>query len=208
MAGTMSEADVLQDLQASLGDAGRSAFQAAAEGDFRRFLAVALVAMQNKRPRTLLGQVSLVADEPRVALTLPDFAQYKTHVWGSRAPRPWDNSYPGALPRIRAVNEGGAWALMFDPPPTARHLAVYGSTFRFWYFGTHSLGIDDGSESTLAPADRPLLLLRAQAEAMREMSVRNVNKPVSLRDGLSGTPRNSNPAALFQVLLQEFEAAR
>lgn len=202
----MSQADVLADLQASLGDAGR-AFNAAADADWLRFLAVALVAMQAKRPRTLLGVVTISAGEPRFAIALADFAQYKTHVWGSRAPRPWDPSYPGALPRISAVNEGGSWALAFDPPPTATHVAVYGSAFKFWYFGTHSLGATEG-DATLAPADRPLLLLRAQAEAMRELSMRNVNKPVTVRDGFSGTPRNSTPAALFQVLLQEFEAAR
>lgn len=208
MAGSMSEADVLADLQLSLGDAGKSVFVAAAEGDFRRFLKVALVAMQAKRPRTLLGQVTIAADEARFPIVLADFAQYKTHVWGSRAPRPWDPSYPGALPRVGAAHDSAGWAIVFDPPPTAAHIATYGSAFKFWYFGTHSLGLDSEAESTLAPADRPLLLLRAQAEAMREMSMRNVNKPVSLRDGFSGTPRNSTPAALFQVLLQEFEAAR
>jgi len=31
---------------------------------------------------------------------------------------------------------------------------------------------------------------------------------VQLRDGLSGTPRNSTPAALYQTLLAEFLEAR
>lgn len=206
MPGTMSQPDVLDDLKRSLQDAG-NVFQAAGDGDWRRFLDVALVAMQSKRPRTLLGMLTITAGEARFPITLPDFVQYKTHVWGSRAPQPWDPNYPGALPRISAVQEGGTWALAFDPPPTARHLAVYGSTFKFWYFGTHSLGLD-AVDTTLAPVDRPLLLLRAQAEALRELSMRNVNKPVALRDGVSGTPRNSTPAALYQALLQEWQAAR
>lgn len=208
MSGALTQTDVVADLKASLGDAG-SAFKAADDADWLRFVGVALLAMQTKRPRTLLGQVNLTADDPRVPLTgVPNFAQYKTNVWGARPPRPWDDSYPGALPRIAAVQEGSAWALMFDPPPTAQHLTAYGSAFKFWYFGTHVLHASDPAQSTLAAADRPLLVLRAQAEAMRELSMRNVNKPVSLRDGFSGTPRNSTPAALFQVLLQEFEAAR
>ncbi len=206
MPGTMSQPDVLEDLKRSLQDSG-NVFQAAGDGDWLRFLDVALVAMQSKRPRTLLGMLTITVDEARFPITLPDFVQYKTHVWGSRAPHPWEPYYPGALPRISAVQEGGAWALAFDPPPTARHIAVYGSTFKFWYFGTHALGLD-AADTTLAPADRPLLLLRAQAEAMRELSMRNVNKPVGLRDGISGTPRNSTPAALYQVLLQEWQAAR
>jgi hypothetical protein len=205
--GSLSQADVVEDLKRSLHDAA-SAFSAAADADFRRHIAVALVAMQAKRPRTLLGSVSITAGEPRFALQVADFVQYKTHVWGSRPPRPWLPSYPGALPRVCAVQEGDGWALMFDPPPSAQHVATYGADFRFWYFGTHRLGLTDPAESTLAAADRPLLLLRAQAEAMRELSMRNINKGVQLRDGLSGTPRNSTPAALFQVLLAEFEAAK
>jgi hypothetical protein len=206
--GTLAETDLIADLQRSLNDAA-GAFNTAGEADWRRFLSVALVAMQTKRPRTLLGAVTLVAEEVRYPLALPEFAQYKTHVWGARAIRPWLPAYPGALPRVAAVQEGGGtWALMFDPAPTAAHINAYGATFRFWYYGTHSLGLDDAAQSTLAPADRPLLLLRAQAEAMRELSMRNSNKPVTVRDGFSGTPRNSTPAALFQVLLQEFEAAK
>jgi hypothetical protein len=204
--GGMGETDVVEDLKRSLHDAA-SAFNAAADADFKRHLAVALVAMQCKRPRTLLGAVPISAGEARFAFSLPNFAQYKTHVWGTRPPRPWLPDYPGALPRICAVQEGNGWALMFDPPPTAQHIATYGSTFKFWYFGTHALGLD-AADTTLAAADRPLLLLRAQAEAMRELSMRNMNKPVQLRDGLSGTPRNSTPAAMYQTLLNEFEAAK
>lgn len=204
----MGESELVADLKASLGDAGK-VFTAPADADYVRFLAVALEAMQAKRPRTLLGQVTITADEPRVPIAPADFVAYKTHVWGGRAPRPWDPNYPGALPRVTAVNEGNAWALMFDPPPTSRHVAVYGSTFRYWYFGAHRLGVgNDDAGTTIAPADRALLVLRAQAEAMRELAMRNVNKPVTLRDGFSGTPRNSTPSALFQALLKEWEDAR
>ncbi len=207
MPGTLSEPDVLEDLKRSLNDAG-GAFNKAGDADWRRFIATALVAMQSKRPRTLLGTVTLTAEEVRYPLAQPEFAAYKTHVWGARALKPWLPAYPGALPRVAAVQEGsGAWALMFDPAPTAGHISAYGAAFKFWYYGKHALALDDAA-STLAPGDRPLLLLRAQAEAMRELSMRNVNKPVQLRDGFSGTPRNSTPAALFQVLLTEFEAAR
>jgi hypothetical protein len=206
MPGSMSQRDLVADLKRSLHDAAEL-FNAAGDGDFERMLATAAVAMQDKRPRTQLGQVTIAADEPRVPLALADFHRYKTHVWGSRAPAPWDPSYPGALPRISAVNEGATWALVFDPPPTARHIATYGSTCRFWYFATHSIGAE-AADTTLAPADRPLLLLRAQAEAMRELTMRHVHKPVSLRDGYSGAPRNSTPAALYEALMAEWKAAQ
>lgn len=206
MPGGMSLRELVNDYKRTLQDAG-DLFNAAGDADFERHLAVAATALQDKRPRTLLGQVSIAAEQERVPLALADFHRYKTHVWGSRAPAPWDPAYPGALPRICAVNEGSAWALVFDPPPTVRHIATYGSTFKFWYFGTHRLGVE-AADTTLSLADRPLLLLRAQVEGVRELTLRNVHKPVSLRDGYSGSPRNSTPAALYEALLAEYEAAR
>ena len=206
MSGTMSQADLIEDLKRSLPDAA-TGFNAAADADWKRFLSIALTGMQGKRPRTLLGQVTLQADEPLYTVPGADFAQYKTHVWGSRPPKPWSPDYPGALPRVSAAQNGTAWQLVFDPAPSWAHINAHGSTFKFWYFGLHSVGAD-AEASTLAAADRPLLLLRAQAEAMRELSMRNINKPTSLRDGYSGTPRNSTPAALYQQLLAEWEAAR
>jgi hypothetical protein len=86
-------------------------------------------------------------------------------------------------------------------------LVLRGSVFTFYYFGQHSLGVA-AEDTTIAAADRGLLLLRAQAEAMLELSLRNVAKPVQLRDGLSGTPRNSTPRALFDALLTAFAEAR
>jgi hypothetical protein len=206
MAGTMSQADLVADLKRSLHDAA-GAFDAPADADWLRLLGVALTAMGNKRPRTLLGLLTLVADTAVYPITAPQFGAYKTHQWGACPPKPWAPQYPGALPRVGAVQDAGLWQLVFEPAPTAAHLAAHGSTFRYWYFGLHAVGAAP-EDSTLAAADRPLLLLRAQAEAMRELSMRNVNKAVSLRDGYSGSPRNSTPAALYQALLAEWSAAQ
>lgn len=179
MSGSMSQADLVSDLKRSLHDAAGVFNDAAVpDGDFLRFLQVAFTGMQAKRPRTLLGSVTLVAEQDLYPLALADFAQYKTHQWGGKNIRPWLPCHPGALPRIGAVNTGAGWSLVFDPAPTRAHIDAYGSAFRFWYYGTHSA---DGAGSTLAAPDRPLLILRAQAEAMRELSMRNINKPVQLR---------------------------
>jgi hypothetical protein len=202
MSGSMAQADLVEDLKRSLHDAA-SVFDAAADADWLRFLSIAATAMERKRPRTLLGQVDLVAEQDLYALTLTDFASYKTHIWAGRPPKSWAVGYPGALPRVSVHNHH---TLAFDPAPTAMHLAAYGNNFRFWYFGLHVIG-STAEATTLALADRALLLLRAQAEAMRELSMRNINKPVALRDGYSGTPRNSTPAALYAHLLAEWEAA-
>ncbi len=70
----------------------------------------------------------------------------------------------------------------------------------------HVLGAN-AADTTIANTDRGLLLLRAQAEAMLEISLHNANKPVQVRDGYSGTARNSTPAALYESLLREWRSA-
>lgn len=209
MAGTMSKADLAADLKTSLHDSA-SLFDAAGDADFVRFLEQALPDMSWKRPRTRLGQVTLTAGEASYALTsYTDFSSYKTHLWdkGSSYPQPWEPGYPGAIPRISSVVDGSAASLVFDPAPSAAHIATRGSAFKFWYFARHVLDTD-AANTTVAAADRGLLLLRAQAEAMRELAIAQANKPVSMRDGLSGTPRNSTPAALHEVLMRLFMEAR
>lgn len=213
MAGTMSLADLVLDLKATLHDTAE-VFEGA-DGDgvdvndsFRRFLLQALPDMQLKRPLTRLGGVDLVAGLPRYSLTnCPDFAAYKTHLWGGPMPQPWEHGYPGAMPRVEAVRDETAWWLVFDPVPTWKHIGSFGAQFRFWYFGMHVLGAEPAT-TTIASEDRGLLLLRAQVEAMRELAMRNASKVVSMRDGVSGTPRNSTPAALQDALMRIFRETR
>lgn len=204
MAATMNRDDLVGDLKRSLHDAA-GAFDAAADADFDRHLAAACLDMGTKRPRTLLGLVTLVAEQDSYPLNLADFDRYKTHQWATRLVKPWLPCNPGAVPRVRVEGQAGAWQLVFEPAPSAAHLAAYGSAFRFWYFGLHKIG-PTAAETTIAAADRQLLLLRAQAEALRELSMRNINKPVQVRDGFSGAPRNSTPAALYAAFLAEWKA--
>lgn len=205
MAGSMSLPDLVSDLKRSLHDAG-GVLDAPADADWLRCLAAAALAMGSKRPRTQLGSVVLVAEQDVYPLALADFAQFKTYQWAGRLVKPWLPCNPGPLPRVKVEGAAGAWQLVFDPAPTAAHLAAYGSLFRFWYFALHSLGATP-ELTTVAAGDRGLLLLRAQAEALRELSMRNINKPVQVRDGFSGAPRNSTPAALYAAMLDEFKAA-
>jgi hypothetical protein len=208
MAGTMSLEDLVADLKRSLHDSA-AVFDAALDADFERFLRQALPDMGWKRARTLVGQITLTSGQANYSLAaLPDFYSYKTHLWEpSTRMQPWEPGYPGAVPRVSGFKDGsGSW-LAFEPAPSAAHLVLRGSVFTFYYFGQHSLGVA-AEDTTIAAADRGLLLLRAQAEAMLELSLRNVAKPVQLRDGLSGTPRNSTPRALFDALLTAFAEAR
>lgn len=207
MAGMGRDA-LVAELKATLHDTA-SVFKAADDADFVRFLDAALPDMMTKRPVTKLGNVTLVADVDSFEVLEPDFAAWKTDLWRNpaRLPNPWEPTYPGALPRITAVRDGAVWRVVFDPAPTAMMLACLGVVCKFWYFAAHAIG-DLDEETTIATDDRGLLLLRAQAEAMRELAMRNVAKPVQLRDGLSGTPRNSTPSALYEALMRQFAEAR
>ncbi len=208
MPGTMSEADLVADLKASLFDAA-NVFTGAADADFKRFLQQALPDMQTKRPVTRLGALTLVADQARYAVAEADFAALKTDIWRepARLPKPWEPNYPGALPRVCAARDGAAWYVQFEPAPTAAHIGVLGDAFKFYYFATHAIGAA-AADTTIAPQDRGLLLLRAQADAMLALGMRNAGKPVQVRDGLSGAPRNSTPAALHELLMRLFRETR
>ncbi len=208
MAGTMAEADLVADLKASLFDAA-NVFTSADDGDFKRFLQQALPDMQFKRPVTRLGTLTLVADVARYLIAPGDFAALKTDIWREPAklPKPWEPTWPGALPRICAARDGAAWYMQFEPAPTALHIAALGSDFKYYYFAQHAIGAA-AVDTTVNPQDRGLLLVRAQAEAMLAMAMRNSGKQVQMRDGMSGTPRNSTPAALAAQLLQIFRDAR
>lgn len=203
----MTRDDLVAELKATLHDTA-AVFTAPLDADFERFLAAALPDLQMKRPRTRLGWLTLAEGVDRYAVAEPDFAALKVHTWGdSVRVKPWEPCYPGSVPRVEAQWDGAAWWLVLDPAPTGVQLAAWGNRLQFWYFGRHVLG-DVADETTVNPGDRGLLLLRAQAEAMRELMLRNVSKPVQMRDGFSGTPRNSTPAALHQQLIDEFWRAR
>jgi len=207
MAGSMSMTDLAADLMVTLHDTA-TIFQGEGDEHFRRFLSQALPDMQLKRPLTRLGEVALLSNVPRYSLAhCPEFAGYKTHLWGTCMPRPWEPNYPGALPRVEATRDESAWWLVLDPAPTWKHIGAFGHSLRFWYYGLHVLGAE-AATTTISPDDRGLLLLRAQAEAMRELAIRNAGKPVQMRDGLSGTPRNSTPAAMHETLMRLFREAR
>lgn len=212
MPNTMSQADLVASLRASLHDAASVFVGEGAEVDtqFERFLQQALPDMQAKRPATRLGTVVIAANFPRFAVGAgnPGFAAFKTYLWGDGCTiKPWDPAYPGALPRVTASFEAQQWWLMFSPAPTARQISAHGTDFDFWYYAAHAIGIL-AADTTINLQDRGLLILRAQVEAMRELSIRNAAKPVAMRDGLSGQPRNSTAAALYTELLKHFEDTR
>lgn len=204
MPGTMSRTDLAADLKASLQDAA-DVFTAANGTDFDRHLDMAALDLARVRPRTLVGSITLVADQVGYA-TPADFHSFKSSLWGLSRPQPWEKTWPGRLPDVFAAEESGAIKLQFAPAPTAAQIAVLGSTFKYYYFAKHTIDAS-AANTTVKAADRGLLLLRAQAEAMKEIAARNSKKPVQMRDGMSGTPRNGTPIYLFEALMEQFEKA-
>ncbi|HYC64947.1 MAG TPA: hypothetical protein VEC14_09465, partial [Reyranellaceae bacterium] len=135
-----------------------------------------------------------------------DLMRVKYATWGDdakrRLPR-WDPDYPMDLPRLSLAEEAGVRKLALMPAPTAQQISVCGAEYPYRYYARHILSDIEG-ETTLPEDRRDLLLLRAAAEALRELAVRNIHKPVQMRDGLHSAPRNGTPAALYELLMQEY----
>jgi len=198
----MSQADLVADLKASLQDAA-DVFTAANDADFIRHLDSAALGLARHRPRTLLGSLVLMADQSAYAAP-DDFHAYKASLWGDVRLRPWEKAWPGRLPDLRVAEMAGSLQLHLIPAPTAAQIAVLGADYRFYYYARHLVGVA-AADTTVRAADRGLLLLRAQAEAMKELAMRNIKKPVQLRDGISSSPRNGTPSYLYEALLDQFE---
>lgn len=203
MSGSMSRADLVADLKASI-NASASVFTAPGDGDFSRLLDVAALDLGRVHPNTLKGTVTVTAEVAEYAAP-SGIVAYCYSAWtAGKMPPPWAQNYPGAEPRVSLVGPPSARVLWFEPAPTALQVALFGSTFQFGYLGGYVIGAA-ATDTTVLPADRGLLLLRAQAEAMRELAMRNIAKPVAMRDGLSGQARNAQPSHLYSELMDEFE---
>jgi len=205
MAGSMSQDDLVADLKSSLNDAA-AVFTSPIDADFIRHLDHAALDFGRVRPRVRSGSVTLVADQDSYAAPADAIDEHSLQ-WGRNKKRdlkPWDNNFPGALPRLDIIGDPGARELLFNPAPSLHQINILGSTCPFRYFAAHK--IDANGNTTIQPEDRALLLLRAQAEAAKEMATRNMHKPVSMRDGISGGRMTGTPNALFKQLMDMFEA--
>jgi len=206
MSGSMSQADLITDLKSSLNDAA-NVFAAANDADFIRHLDHAAQDFRRVRPRVLSSSVTLVADQDSYDAPADALDEHSMQ-WGKNKKRdlkPWDAQWPGALPRISIAGDPSARQLFFSPAPSQHQINVLGSVCAFRYFAAHKIDAI-AANTTIKPENRALLLLRAQAEAAKEMSSRNMHKPVSMRDGISGGRMTGTPTALFKQLMDMFEA--
>jgi hypothetical protein len=198
----MSRADLVMDLKASLRDAADT-FVAPLDDDFLRHLDKAAADMHRVRPRTLVGEVALEAGLGEYNAPA-DMVRFKSAIWGMRGadfPNPWDKSWPGPLPRCRSIDDG---MISLCPAPTAHQIATLGSAYRFYYVARDAIG-EAAENTTIHPVDRDLLLLRAQAEAMLELSLRDSVRPVQIGGGFGQQAKTGTPAALYTQLMAEWQ---
>lgn len=199
----MSRESLLESLRGSLLDAAAT-FSASKEADLNRHLDTAAWALGPYRPLVVRASLTLVAAQAEY--TAPaDLDRLLAHEWDVGCTRqPWERGFPGRLPRPAVSGPAGSRIIALVPAPSAAQISLLGITWPYRYRALHTIGAA-ASATTIHAADRPLLLLRAQAEAMKEIALRNSHKPVQLRDGMSGAPRNGTPAALHQQLMDAFE---
>lgn len=174
-----------------------------------RILTTAAEAMAQKRP--LIGQDTLTVAAGTELYTAPaGVLQVLGDSWSDRDIEdcPWN--YPFTLPSITHQHDPddvGAFVWRITPIPTAEHLYVLGPMLTVRFNQPHSVS-DTLGETTLRPADRELLLLRAVAECAKYLAVRQTSKAMDVRPGMgANVPRNSTPLAVFDTLMKHWSAA-
>lgn len=198
---------LVETLRASLSDAA-SVLACAGDQPYERFLAHAAQDFHRVRPRRQVGVLDLQAGQSDYPVPA-DLVAPLAGLWGvdeAQTRRPWDEHWPGQLPRLTLLRLAEDRVLWLSPAPTAAQITVLGSDYRYIYRAAHRIA-PSGEQTTIHPGDRGLLLLRAQAEALKDLAMRNMAKPVQLRDGLAGMPRNGHPAALYEQLMKRFEGS-
>lgn len=212
----LTVSDLLPDYRASLNDAAAvfgggsettnpADISAAIDANLTRHLRIAARALSadGKRPLLKSTVLTVVADQATYSPAPEDMIVPRTALWSSNGRPQWEQP-PPPVPAVYALDSG---SVDLSPAPTAEQIRFYGAQFRYTYLAGHAI-TDDASTSTLTDADRNLLILRAQVEAMREMAFRNIHKPVSMRNAGGGSmPSNMSPSALFEVLMNEYKAA-
>lgn len=174
--------------------------RAFADADLERHAETALAALSHIKPKLCVTWVQLAAGRnlyPCPANCRAVQAAY----WGrshKAHSQPWQDDAVGRLPEWSVTyNEAGERFLRAHPAPSVRQLDILGSIAEIEYRADWRWDEVRGMEN--------LLLLRAQAEAMRELAAKNATTAYNIREGISATPKNGTPAYLYEQLLQEFE---
>lgn len=195
--------ELLADYRASLSDSA-PLFTSPDSGDLKRHLWRAAQALAGKRHNLAHGSIALVVGISYYPVP-PDLVSVAGIEWPSAEQfAPWrgpDHAF-GPPPRLSLARLGNVRQLHLRPWPTHAMVAAVNGTLTYSYVQAYTLGTEE--QTTVPEADRWLLILRAQVEAMRELAMRSWMKPVQLR-GMQSS--NMQPSALYELLLKEFECA-
>jgi len=205
---SMLKADILVALKNTLGESSKLL-----DEKFDEILSTSISDYSRYKTLTGIGHLTLVAEQS-VYDAPNDLQVFKSHNWG-RAHRkrsdPWNSPQVISIPDVKVVpstSQVSAYQLALNPVPTASALSVVGHSMQYFYSKKHLVSNvaagTDGS-TTIPETDQALLILRMQAEAMLQLSLKRVGK-TSTRDPLTKmTNRSGLPAELYRQLLKEFE---
>ncbi len=197
----MNYADLLAAHRSQLGKVAER-FTAFGDADFKRHLQNAARRMTLKFPRWMTATFALVAGVAEYPAPA-DLQGVPISEWGRGCARsPWDDDFPGIPPLLTLMHDAAGPILRLSQAPTAAQLAAWGSTLHYRYLAANEIG---ETRITLPDAARPLILLAALIEAMRELATDTT--VVQLQRGLSGLPTAGTPAYLYEKLCLEFDAA-
>ena len=199
MTATMAKAALIDSLKMSLMDSASHFLD-----EYDALLATAAEDLARVRRRTLIGSLTLAANQTTYEAPA-DLLEYKYSTWGEQRQqlKPWQPGYPRRLPSVM-VTDSQPKQLVLSVAPAQSSINLLGSTFKFFYFASHHLD-DDASKTTVAESERGLLLLRAQAEAMKYLAMRNIDKTVSTKHAVSGASKGGTPTSLYQLLMDDWE---
>lgn len=195
----MNRATLIAQLTGSMLDTATAFLPA----DFERHIDLAVGDYSRFCPQSVTAEIALVSGLALYPCP-DDLVRVLECDWGRdfKATRnPWDVDWPGRLPEIAVAIAANGRRLRLTPAPNYGQIAALGSTCPYLYAANHCAAED---HYTLRAEDEPVVILRAQAEAMRELAMKSISKPMQLRDGMSQSPKNGTPAYLYGALMHEF----
>lgn len=202
--GSLSQADLLADHKAVLSNASGK-FAAPEDGDYKRHLNNAALALSRFRRRTLVATLTLVAEQADYDAPT-DIVATKVSDWGQGKLLFWDVHY-ARLPRLSLFEGESGLKVHLNPAPTSTQISLFGRHYAYFYLAAHAVG-ESSAQTTFNASDRDLFLLLALIEAMKELAAKNVIQPIQLHKGMGGMPANSTPSALVELLTRQVELMR
>ena len=175
------------------------------DDDYPRLLDVALSDVSRLRPRHVWSSLVVWAGQ-RTYECPADLKHVISSHWGRDQKQqrdPWAINYPVTrLPEMAiGYDPQGARVLVCVPSPDASLIAQLGAAFEYEYAANHIL---NETACSLTEFEQSLLIVRAQAEAMRELAMKHVTTPVQLKEGMTTSAANGTPTYLYGLLMDEF----